>query len=390
MTQRPMPSDLAPEAARYLDRMRSLDRPIDLVDSIMAEVEATPQLRSWFAVLPRPVIITAAVAAALLAVALLLRFGQPNVGPQPSPSQVPSGQLPSAGTVLNRFPTISTYEPVVVGHGFLWMEDGVRGELIRVDLESGSETAIDISHGPAGAGVRPAVDETSVWAFDDLTNDLVEIDPESAEEVRRIPIGCCASRVAVAGGIAWLADTAGNGNSRLTRVDLETEEVDLRVPLQATGVLLIDGESLWVGRVDGALTRVNAATGVVEDEVTTQVVAFKLFRIGDTIVIDGGSGGTVSVDVGSMDVIGRVSQFEGGQFDPSVPAYTGVAAGDGRLWATNESGQLVELDPASLQPLATLSLDLTELKVVYGAGSIWIVGTDASGNGVLLQIEPRR
>jgi streptogramin lyase len=385
MNLRHRPSDLAPEAASYLDRMRSLERPIDLVDRIMAEVEGTPQARPGLAVLPKPVMVAAAVAAVLVAVALLLRFGQPNVGPQPSPSQVPSGQLPSAGTVLNRFPTISTYEPAVVGDGFLWMEDEVRGELIRVDLETGNETAIDIIRDSAGGAVRATVDETSVWVFDGATNELVEIDPESAEEVRRIPIGCCAGRFAVAGGVAWLADSEAK---TLSRIDLEAEEVDLSVPLQATGVLLIDGESLWVGREDGALTRLNAVTGAVEDEVTTQVVAFKLFRIGDTIVVDGGSSGIVSVDVGSMEVTGRVSQFEEGQFDPSAPAFTGVAAGDGRLWATNESGQLLELDPTSLQPLAALSLDLTELQVVYGVGALWTVGTDTSGNGVLLQVEP--
>jgi hypothetical protein len=374
MNRSPMPPDLAPDAARFLDRMRSLARPIELVDRIMAEVEGTPQVRPGVAGLPKPVMLAAAVAAVLLAVALLLRFGQPNVGPQASPTQVPSDQLPSAGSVLNRFPTISTYEPAVVGHGFLWMEDEVRGELIRVDPETGAETAIDIIHDSAGGGLQAAVDETSVWVLDGATSELVEIDPESAQEVRRIPTD--GGRLAVAGGAAWLANSEAN---TLIRVDLEAEEVDLRVPLQATGVLLVDGESLWVGRQDGALTRLNAASGAVEEQVVTQVVAFQLFRTGDTIVINGGSfGGIVSVDVGSMEVTGRVQEF------------SGVAAGDGRLWATADSGQLVELDPPSLQPLAALSLDLTDLHVAYGAGSIWTVGSDTSGNGVLLQVEPRQ
>jgi hypothetical protein len=387
MNQRPMPSDLAPEAARYLDRMRSLERPMELVDSIMGEVRATPQLRSGFAILSRPVIITAAVAAALLAVALLLRFGQPNVGPQPSPSQVPSGQLPSAGTVIDRFPTISTYQPAVVGLGFLWMEDGVRGELIRVDLETGAETAIDVIHDSSGDALQTTVDQASVWVFDGAKRELVEIDPESAEVVRRVQTGVFSFGYAIRGGFAWLIDLEAG---MLIRLDLEAEEEDLRVPLSAPGVLLVDGDSLWLGREDGALTRLNAATGAVEGEVTTQVIAFKLFRIGDAIVIYGAPSGAVSVDVGSMEVTGHVSQFEGNQFDPSEPAYTGLAAGDGRVWATTESGQLVELDPVSLQPLAALSLDLSELHVVYGAGSIWAVGADASGNGVLLQVEPRR
>lgn len=375
MNRSPMSPDLAPEAARFLDRMRSLARPIDLVDRIMAEVEGTPQLRPGVTGLPKPVMLAAAVAAVLLAVALLLRFGQPNVGPQPSPTQVPSGQLPSAGSVLNRFPTISTYKPTVFGHGFLWMEDEVRGELIRVDPETGAETAIDIIHDSAGGALGVTVDETSIWVFDGATGELVEIDPESAQEVRRIRTPVFAGGLAMGGGVAWFADREA---SAVVRFDLETEKVTLRVPVQAPGVLLIDGDSLWVGREDGALTRVNAATGAVEDEVTTQVVAFKLFRVGDTIVIDGGSGGIVSVDVSIMEVTGRVQEL------------TGLAAGDGRLWAAIDSGQLVELDPTSLQPVASLSLDLTEVHVAYGAGAIWAVGADASSNGVLLQVEPRQ
>src|SRR5207253_908762 len=137
MNRKPLPSDMTPEAVRYLDRMRSLEPPIDLVDRIMAEVEATPQLRPGLVAVPPPMMVAATVAAAaavLLAFALLVRLA-PNVGPAPSPS--PGGaRLPTAGTVLHRFPTISTYRPAVVGHGFLWMEDAVRGNLIRVHLDT--------------------------------------------------------------------------------------------------------------------------------------------------------------------------------------------------------------------------------------------------------------
>ena len=49
MTRRPSSPDLTPEAARYLDGMRSLRPPVDLVEHVMVEVEATPQERLGFA-----------------------------------------------------------------------------------------------------------------------------------------------------------------------------------------------------------------------------------------------------------------------------------------------------------------------------------------------------
>ena len=53
-----------------------------------------------------------------------------------------------------------------------------------------------------------------------------------------------------------------------------------------------------------------------------------------------------------------------------------------------ESGQLIELDPTSLQPVAALSLDLTDLQMAYGPGALWAVGGDSEGIGHLVEIAP--
>ena len=90
---------LPPDAERQLIRMRSLEPPVDLVDSIMAEVEATPQIRAGPDLRAVSGFVLAA-ATVLLAMAVLLRLGAPNIGPAPTP--VPLDQLPSAGTVEAR------------------------------------------------------------------------------------------------------------------------------------------------------------------------------------------------------------------------------------------------------------------------------------------------
>ncbi|HEX6014418.1 MAG TPA: hypothetical protein VFY87_22000, partial [Geminicoccaceae bacterium] len=95
-----------------------MDPPIDLVDSIMAEVEATPQVRAWPDV--RTIAsFTLAAAAALLAIVVLLRFGAQNVGP--APTQVPLDELPSAWRLEARISVDANDVPAAFGHGFLWL-----------------------------------------------------------------------------------------------------------------------------------------------------------------------------------------------------------------------------------------------------------------------------
>jgi hypothetical protein len=40
--------------------------------------------------------------------------------------------------------------------------------------------------------------------------------------------------------------------------------------------------------------------------------------------------------------------------------------------------------------MSRLELDLTATSLAYGDGSLWVAGTDLSGDGVILQIHPGR
>jgi outer membrane protein assembly factor BamB len=369
MNHRPVPSDLTPAAAGYLVRMRSLERPVDLVDRIMREVESTPQARRGLAALPMPVLIAGAVAAVVLAVAILLQVAQPNIGPQPSPTPTTT-----QATVLQRVPTISTYSPATFGRGYLWLEDSQRGQLIRVEPDTGViDDPISVTGDSVAGGLHAAVSLTSIWVVDNSTLELVEIDPESNQEFFRIRTNVLATGLAVVGDVAWMVDA---GAESVARVDLVKGVVDLRIPFRAPMAIQSNGSEVWVVDIDGMLTTLDAATGEVAYQVPTGVPAVRAVWNGDTVLISGFGGVLVSVDVNNRTVSGR--RTEGGV----------VAVGDGRVW-TDAAGSIVELDPKTLEPISVLALGpIQPHGLVFGAGSLWTVGIDASGKATLLEIEP--
>ena len=362
---------LPPNAQRQLMRMRSLDPPIDLVDSIMAEVEATPQVRAW----PDTQTIasfTLAAAAALLAIVVLLRFGIQNVGP--APTSVPLDELPSAGRLEARISVDVNDVPAAFGHGFLWLTSAATGELVRMDPANGS-IASPVQVTEAGSAVPIAVTDTSVWVADSRDGTLVELDPASLEERRRIPVTATVSAMAAEGSDLWLLDANAG---QLGRIDTVVGRIVFTVPIDAPSALLVHGGAIWVGDERGGLTRIVPVSGVAAGRVEVGVAAAKLVPDVDSIVIVGrASDPLVRVDIGSMQVAQR-----------GIPAMA-VAAEGGRIWAVLGSNHLVRLDAGTLQPVAASGLELDASgTMAIGSSSLWITGVDSAGDAYLLEVAP--
>jgi outer membrane protein assembly factor BamB len=361
---------LPPDAQRYLVRMRSLGSPVELVDSIMAEVEATPQVRpgpdlraiSGFAL---------AAAAALLAFAVLLRLGAPDIGPAPTP--VPLDQLPSAGRVQARIPVDASDTPVAFGHGFLWLTNAATGELVRMDPANGS-IASPLAVTEAGMAIPIALTSSAVWVVDGRDGTLVELDPATLEERRRFPVGGNVSAIAADGSALWLLDHEAG---ELIRFDLAARGVGLTLPI-AGSALLVHGGSVWVGDDAGALVGIDPTSGVEKARVDLGMAITRLVADGDSILVAGNVGDPViRVDIGSERVLAR-----------GVSA-TAVAAQDGRVWAVLDSGHLVRVDPATLQPVAASDIALDPAgTLAIGGGSLWTTGVDTAGDVYLVQVVP--
>jgi streptogramin lyase len=363
---------LPPDAQRYLVRVRSLKPPIDLVDSIMAEVEATHQVRSDPDLRALADFILAA-AAALLAVAVLVRFGVPNVGTSPTP--VPLEQLPSVGRVQAQISVDVDDVPAAFGHGYLWLTNAARGELVRMDPANGS-IASPLAVSEPGSAVPIALSDTAVWVVDRRDATLVEVDPATLEERDRFPAGGSVRAIAADGSALWLLDDEA---LELRRFDVAARNVGLTLPI-AGSALLVHGGTVWVGDNAGALVGIDPTSGVETARVDLGMAVTGLVADGDTILVAGSaSDPVIRVDIGSDRVVGR-----------GVSAMA-VAAQDGRVWAVLDSGHLVRLDPATLQPVAASDIALVPAgTLAIGGGSLWTTGVDTAGDAYLVQVVPDR
>jgi outer membrane protein assembly factor BamB len=362
------PQPLPADAARYLTAAGRLEQPIDLVDSIMAEVESTPQVRPAFDLGITSGLMLAA-AAVLLALAVLVRLGAPNVGPAPTP--VPLGELPSAGQVQNRFSIEADDVPAAFGHGFIWLTNATTGELVRMDPNNGSiATPLQVTE--PGTEVAIAVTDSSVWVADRRDASLVELDPTSREERRRLPGLAGVSAIAVDGSTLWLLDREAG-----VVVSIDTTDGQTVRTIRITGSALLVGDGwVWVAGDDGSLIRIDPNSGMETGRVAIGMVADRLIGNGDSIVAVAAGEPLVRVGIGSMRVESRGA------------AVLAAASQDGGVWAVLPSGHIVRLDSGSLQPVAATAIDDgTTATLAIGGGALWTTGLDGAGGAALLKFE---
>jgi outer membrane protein assembly factor BamB len=308
-----------------------------------------------------------AAAAILLALAVVLRFGPPNVGPAPTP--VPLDQLPSAGDVVARYSVEADDVPSAFGHGYIWLTNAATGELVRMDPDNGS-IATPVQMSEPGAQVALALSDSSVWVADRRDSSVVELDPASLEERRRIPVDASVSAIAPDGTALWLMDRDAE---RLVRLETTDETIGSPVPI-AGSAILVHGGWLWVSGGDGSLIRLDGSTGAEIGRVGIGMVADRLVASGNSILAVLAGEAIVRVDIGSM----RVGS-------PGARVLAAISQ-DGLVWAVLPSGHVVRLDADSMQPVAASTVDLEPTGgLAIGGGWLWAAGLNAAGDASLLK-----
>jgi DNA-binding SARP family transcriptional activator/streptogramin lyase len=170
---------------------------------------------------------------------------------------------PSGETPPDRF----DFEPtsIAAGEGAAWITDGGE-QLLRVDPGTGAVRRIPTGRPLVGV----AAGAGAVWAISGKASELLRIDPRTLK-VRRLPIvsgpgleSAFPRAVAVGGGFVWVV----NGNTgAVTKIDAAPLSVDKTIPIgveRAPEQLAADSRAVWIANGDGTLARIDIA----RDEVT--------------------------------------------------------------------------------------------------------------------------
>ena len=153
---------------------------------------------------------------------------------------------PLTGTKLGEIPIEGTPDELAVGAGSLWALDQLGNEVIRIDPASDRVVArIPVS----GNLEDIAAGDGGVWVLDDVAGIVTQIDPETNTAGDPIGVGPDPSAIAVGLGSAWITDAQ---DGRIYQVDPglgSREPIDIGAPLVAVTVDEATG-SIWVAVLD--------------------------------------------------------------------------------------------------------------------------------------------
>ena len=183
------------------------------------------------------------------------------------------------------------------------------------------------------APVGVAATEEAVWVTAAGSLRLLEFDPDSEQETRRVDLGAVPAGVAVAGDAVWVGFAEGRDILRL--------EVD--APGGGGGPVL-------VGQTPQAVAVAEGGTGVWVAALNEPSVAF--------------------IDADSGDVTSRVD------LEDRFPS--AVAAGFDRVWVPDVvANVLLEIDPSGRRPPDEIRVGSSPTAVAAGEGAVWVGNFDS-------------
>ncbi len=328
-----------------------------------------------------PAVVVGALAG-LAAIVLLIRAGAPErPGSTGGPTDPPLNSVvnvdPDTGEILHVTPNALERHgggnpKIAVGEGGVWVHSAF---LEHLDIRTGAVVADRMGVETTGhPGADPGIEfgERAVWIGGDLHGDhavLLRWDPATDEQLPDIPIrsGVLPNDVAVSSGAVWVTFPDG----RLVELDPETTEVVAQTDVGefADGMVLGAG-GVWVLDItDGTLTRVDPRTleaseptgfsGSVLGMAADDERIWLLEAVGDDVI---------PIDA------------EGKEGDPIAvgPDPSGIAAGLGAVWVSDEGGDVYRIDPLTREVTSVhVGGHLTAIAVDEDSGTLWLtVGGD--------------
>jgi hypothetical protein len=319
--------------------------------------------------------LAAGLALAVLLVALLLVV-RSLPGPEPSKPRVAKvvqlGGVPVDG---------------VVADDSLWIADGQRSQVVRMDPRSGRVLARipvrlkpdEIAAGPAGLWVRGSNQRADVTV-------LAEIDPRAGRIVRPPDTGgadATGGSIAVGDRALWL-DRGFLG--RIDRIDPRTERITRRIGFGRTDGLALGGRTLWAIGHDGTVAAVDTAAGRIVHRWPQLASANAFDDASEVIAADAGGAWVLGTDAGT------IFRLEGDRVTRRlrVPPHAQplLARTPDGLWiatgdALRNRYRLSRIDPDRGDVTAVVDLGRHRpVGLVPAPDGLWVVGGD--GTAVLI------
>jgi streptogramin lyase len=221
------------------------------------------------------------------------------------------------------------------------------------------------------------------------TDAVLELDPETGKPVAAIEAGIAGpGDLAFGERAVWVANFQG---ATVARIDPETAQgTGSTGGLGAAPNDIAVGEGgVWTTSLDGTLTKIDPQT-------LTRRLSVVLSDV-DPVALAVGFGAVwVAARTAAGGFVIRVEPASGRtlQTTPLTGRCTGIAAGEGAVWAatrdpgaTSLAGAIVRLDPATGQAVTEVRLDLPPAGIAAGTGGVW-VALGFSTDGAAVRIDP--
>ncbi len=280
--------------------------------------------------------LAAAVVVVAVAGLVLLRPGQPSVGPSaPTPTPTPSTS-PSPSRAAPTFPPGVTAIDMgaetwalAVDDQSVWVQIGDVG-MGRIDKATNRDTGVRVNE-----ITQMQFEGTNLWAFDEGTG-IVRLNPLSGMILETIP-GISGFYIVVDGTSAWVSDVGHT----VDRVDLETGEVvaSIDVPNGPKEMVVFDG-SVWVTcDAGGVVARIDIATNTVVAEIPAGNRPGNLAAGERSVWVWNHQQELLRVDLETNEVVATIEGV-------SETLGAGVAVGGGSVWVAVPNG-IGRIDPAT-------------------------------------------
>ncbi|MGH9049856.1 MAG: hypothetical protein ACRDY4_09015 [Acidimicrobiia bacterium] len=243
-----------------------------------------------------------------------------------------------------RLPKSAGTGELAAGRGGAWVADRFETRLLRIKPRAGKvsdRVRLDTT------SVYVAISEGAAWVLSPST--VVRVDPKRAEVTDTIELP---EDIGLP-----LALTAGGGGVWIVTDELEIVRVD-PVELSAVTTMTLAGDASFTARRD-ARNDLAVGAGVLWARSPADGLLFR---------IDTAAGAATPIELGDGSTV------RGG---------TGLAFGEGAVWAPRRGDELCRVDPAGGDP-SCFDIGREGASVAAGQGAVWVVTTGR----VVLRVDP--